>query len=320
MDTATSRLLLFFVDGVGLAPAGADNPLSTVAMPALAALLGGPLTLERCRTGGDLVLRPLDAALGVPGLPQSATGQTALLTGINAPAALGRHVAAFPGPRLAAILAEHSVLRRVEERGGRAVFANALTPGYFAEVERGARRHSATTLAALAARQAVLGLADLLAGRGVAWDVSGDFLAQRAGVELAPITSIAPAEAGRRLAALAGSHHFTLWETFMTDLAGHGRWGWTAAEALSRLDGLLAGLLPARGIGGGDLTVLLASDHGNLEEASHRRHTRNPVPLLAVGPLAPRFAGLTALDQVTPAILEAIAPGLAASTARDRPT
>lgn len=128
------------------------------------------------------MLRPLDATLGVPGLPQSATGQTALLTGVNAPAALGRHVAAFPGPRLAAILADSSVLRRVEEQGGRAVFANALTPGYFAEVERGARRHSATTLAALAARQAVLGLEDLLAGRGAAWDVSGDFLAQRAGV------------------------------------------------------------------------------------------------------------------------------------------
>lgn len=317
MATGTSRILLLFVDGVGLAPAGADNPLSTVAMPALAGLLGGPLTLERCRTGEDLVLRPLDATLGVPGLPQSATGQTALLTGVNAPAALGRHVAAFPGPRLAAILADSSVLRRVEEQGGRAVFANALTPGYFAEVERGARRHSATTLAALAARQAVLGLEDLLAGRGAAWDVSGDFLAQRAGVGIAPVV---PAEAGRRLAALARAHHFTLWETFMTDLAGHGRWGWTAAEALSRLDGLLSGLLPACGIGGGDLTVLLTSDHGNLEEASHRRHTRNPVPLLAVGPLAPHFAGLTALDQVTPAILAALASGLAAGSAGDRPT
>lgn len=301
----TARLLLLFVDGIGLAPAGKDNPLSTVPMPALAARLGGPLTLESCREEPELVMRPIDATLGVAGLPQSATGQTALLTGVNAPAALERHVAAFPGPRLAALLAEHSVLRRVEALGGRAVFANALTPGYFAEVERGTRRHSATTLAALAAERAVLGVDDLLAGRSATWDVTGEFLAERAGVPFAPV---APEEAGRRLAVLAASCDFTLWETFMTDLAGHGRWGWTAAEALGRLDGLLAGLLPAAGK---DLTVLLSSDHGNLEEAGHRRHTRNPVPLLAFGPLAGRFASLTALDQVTPAILAALA---------DRPT
>lgn len=297
----TARLLLLFVDGIGLAPGGEGNPFSTVPMPELVRLLGGPLTLESCGEAPEIVLRPIDATLGVAGLPQSATGQTALLTGVNAPAALERHVAAFPGPRLGALLAEHSVLRRVEALGGRALFANALTPGYFAEVERGTRRHSATTLAALAAEGAVLGVDDLLAGRAATWDVTGEFLAERAGVCVAPV---APEEAGRRLAALAASYDFTLWETFMTDLAGHGRWGWTPAEALGRLDGLLGGVVRARAA---DLTVLLTSDHGNLEEAGHRRHTRNPVPLLAFGPLAGRFAALTALDQVTPAILAALA-------------
>lgn len=296
-----SGLLLLFVDGIGLAPAGEGNPFATVPMPALGGLLGARLVAGQETRSDGLVLRALDATLGVPGLPQSATGQTALLTGVNAPAALERHVAAFPGPRLRALLAEHSVLRQVEAIGGRAVFANALTPAYFAEVESGRRRHAATTLAALAAKRAVLGLDDLLAGRAATWDVTGESFAERAGVPIAPCP---PAEAGRRLARLAEEHDFTLYETFMTDLAGHGRWGWTAAEALGRLDGLLAGLLAARSR---ELTILLTSDHGNLEEREHRRHTRNPVPLLVLGPLADRFASLTRLDEVTPAILASLA-------------
>ena len=89
----------------------------------------------------------------------------------------------------------------------------------------------------------------------------------------------------------------------MTDLAGHRRWGWTAGEALRRLDGLLAGLLPARAA---DLTLVLTSDHGNLEEADHTRHTTNPVPLLVVGPAAPAFASAQAITDVAPAIVAAL--------------
>lgn len=295
-----ARFLLLFVDGVGLGPAGAVNPLSTVPMPALASVLGGALTIERVGARApELALGALDAALGVPGLPQSATGQTALFTGVNAPALLGRHVAAFPGPRLAEVLAEHSLLARARRAGRAATFANPYTPRYFEEVEAGRRRHSATTLAALAAAREgapLRGLAELVAGRACTWDVRRDQF-QRWAPEVEPV---AAERAGRELAALAGEHELTLWETFMTDLAGHGRWGWTAAEALSRLDGLVAGLLAARP---DDLTILLTSDHGNLEAAEHGSHTANPVPLLAIGPAAPDFADLDRLDQVTPRLL-----------------
>jgi phosphopentomutase len=115
------------------------------------------------------------------------------------------------------------------------------------------------------------------------------------------VAPISAEQAGADLAGLAGEHELTLWETFLTDLAGHGRRGVTAKEALARLDGLLGGLLAAMPDG---LTVLLTSDHGNLEESTHGRHTRNPVPLLAVGPEAPSFADLDRLDQVAPRLLE----------------
>ena len=46
----------------------------------------------------------------------------------------------------------------------------------------------------------------------------------------------------------------------------------------------------------------MASDHGNIEDSSSRLHTRNPVPLLAAGPAADRFAGLRSILEVAPAV------------------
>jgi 2,3-bisphosphoglycerate-independent phosphoglycerate mutase len=291
------RFLLLFVDGIGLVPAAATNPFATVPTPALAAALGGSLTLERLGRAPGLLVAALDATLGVPGLPQSATGQTALFTGENAPALLGRHVAAFPGPRLAALLAEQSLLKRARDRGHAVTFVNPFTPAYFAEVAAGRRRHSATTLAALASGARFRDADDLRAGRAVPWDVTGAFFrAFETGIE-----EVAPETAGAHLAQIAAENELTLWETFMTDLAGHGRRGWSAEEALARLDGLVAGLVAHRAA---DVTLLLTSDHGNLEESHHTSHTRNPVPLLALGPHAEAFDGLKRIDEIAPRILE----------------
>jgi hypothetical protein len=297
-----ARILLLFVDGIGLAPAGDTNPLSTVETPAIRALLGGPLTLEQVQQRDGLVLVPLDATLGVPGLPQSGTGQTALFTGENGAAILGHHVPAFPGPTLRKLIAERSIFKQVVEAGRRAVFANPLPDSFVAAVESGERRGSVTTWAAIAGGKSVMrDLDDLRAGRAVAWDVSGDHFAARAGHE---VGFTPPSAAGRNLAAIAGDADLTVWETFLTDLAAHGRWGLQVEDAVARLDGLLGGLLAARPV---DLTVLVTSDHGNLEDSTHRVHTRNSVPLLAVGPSATAFARLTSLLEVTSAILEGLA-------------
>ena len=80
---AYHRVLLIFVDGIGLAPVGPDNPFGRVPMPALEGVLGGPLTVESIGTTLEAHLSAIDANLGVEGLPQSATGQTALFTGDN---------------------------------------------------------------------------------------------------------------------------------------------------------------------------------------------------------------------------------------------
>jgi hypothetical protein len=284
-----------FWDGVGLAGAGPDNPLAGSATPVLLRLLGGPLTLEQVgRRAPSVTLTALDATLGVAGLPQSATGQTALFTGQNGAALLGHHVAAFPGPRLRAIIEEHSVFRRLVELGQRATFANPFTPVYWAALDRGERRASVTTCAVRAAGLRFRDLADLAAGRAVTWDVTGESFRAEG------VTAVSPATAGRALAALAAEHDVTLHESFLPDLAAHRRFGIGVEDALARLDGLLGGVLEARPEA---LTVVMTSDHGNLEDATQRLHTRNPVPLLAAGPRAAQFGVARSLLDVTPLLL-----------------
>jgi bisphosphoglycerate-independent phosphoglycerate mutase (AlkP superfamily) len=50
--------------------------------------------------------------------------------------------------------------------------------------------------------------------------------------------------------------------------------------------------------------VVLASDHGNLEDLSTNRHTRNPVPALFWGAGAEEAAaGVSTIADIAPAIL-----------------
>ena len=292
------RILLVFVDGIGLASPGEHNPFSTVPTPALRRLLGGPLTLDSVQEGDELTVVGVDACLGVDGLPQSATGQTALFTGINAPREIGHHVTALPGPRLRALLEEHSVFLQVERLGLTATFANAYTDRYLELIELGERRASASTAAVRAAGVGFRRIEHLLRGEAVSWDVCRDRFGQHVDLALEPVSA---ERAGADLARIASSNDLTVYETFLTDLAGHGRA--PAQEAVERVDRLLAGVLAERSV---EVTVLVTSDHGNLEDTSTRAHTRNPVPLIAVGPRARHFARVERLTDVTPRIVDAL--------------
>jgi len=298
-------ILFLFLDGVGLAPSGADNPLSQAPMPRLRELLGGPLVLEDgCQPtppGPDVVFRALDACLGVPGLPQSATGQTALFTGLNAPALVGDHVTAHPTAPLREMIATHSFLKRAAEAGASVLFANAHSQQFWHMVEGRKRRLGASTLTALAAGAPIPTLDDLIAGRAVLWDITHEIAAQHLGYDLPLVT---PQEAGARLARLSARFDLVLYESFLPDLAGHRRLD--PAWVLSRLDAFLGSVLahrPPR------TTLVLSSDHGNIEDASTKQHTANPVPLLAVGPSAGYFRQAQAITDVAPAILAALEAG-----------
>ncbi|MBX6378542.1 MAG: peptidase [Clostridia bacterium] len=316
---AVVRVFLFFVDGVGLgAPDPRRNPFLRARLPVLTAISGGQpgVAFEGVRRGdGGAVAVATDACLGVAGLPQSATGQTTILTGVNAAAALGRHVNGHPTPTLARILAADSLFRKVLAAGYTAAFLNAYRPAFF-EVYRARLAHggwspsilprdrryrpSASTLAVDAAGLRFRSLADVRAGRAIYHDITNETLAEASH----SVSVRSPEEAGHIAAALAATYDLVFFEYFRTDLAGHARDLEGGARLLETVDRFLAGLLA--GLDPSALFVL-CSDHGNLEDCSVKTHTRNPVATVFVGRGAERWARrVTDLTDLAPLILDAL--------------
>jgi hypothetical protein len=283
-------VLLFFVDGLGLGPDDpATNPVARARLRRLRLLRGQASPDPEAR------VVPVDACLGVPGLPQSATGQTALLTGRNAPAIVGRHVQGFCTPQLAALLDGASLFSRVAAAGARAAFANAYTPTFLASPPRFV---SVTTVAVSQAGMPFRTLDDLRAGAAVYHDFTNRILAER-GYALPLVT---PAEAGRRLAALTQANDFTMYEFFRSDLAGHARDMDRAVHILEALETMVESLLAA--LDRSRHLVVLASDHGNLEDLTTGGHTANPVPAVFWGRGAEAAAAsVRTLADIAPAIL-----------------
>ncbi len=298
------HILFVFLDGVGLgAEEGERNPLAALSLPAFERLAGGQRWTADARffAGPDHLFHPLDANLGLPGLPQSGTGQATLFTGVNCAAVAGRHYGPFPHSKTKPVLAAENIFTKILALGlpyeEPAVFANAYPPRFFAYVKK-RDRWTVTTRCCLDAGLRIRGHEDLLASRALAADLTGAGWPDRH-LGLTPITE---AEAGRRLHALSRTHAFTLFEYYLTDKAGHSRSFDRADTALRALDAFFAGVLdgldPAKDL------LLITSDHGNIEDLSTKGHTRNPVPLVAYGRGAGFFAAVDDLTGVTPAILE----------------
>jgi 2,3-bisphosphoglycerate-independent phosphoglycerate mutase len=302
---APRRVLLVFLDGVGIGAGDpAVNPFAAARLPRLRALLGGRLPLrEELEPGGRMVagraaLAAADATLGVPGTPQSGTGQTALLTGRNAPALYGRHFGPWVPTGLRDLLAAENLLSRARDAGRTVAFANAYPLASVEPDARIFRRPAAPPLAAAAAGALTRDLPQLVAGEALASSITNERWRESVGEALPQVT---PEEAGRRLARIAGGAEVTLFAHYDTDHAGH-RGGMPAAvRALEKVDaflGALADALPD------DALLVVGSDHGNLEDASGG-HTLNPVPVLAVGPGRERIAErVRAITDVVPTLLE----------------
>lgn len=307
-DPSPPHVLFLFVDGVGLGAPGPANPLTETRHEALLTLSGDQAWTSpfEAVTNADRVARPVDATLGVEGLPQSGTGQAALFSGIDAPRIAGRHYGPFPHTATRPRLKEENLFRRVHTMDHlprpAAAFANAY-PEIFFERRSQRDRWTVTTYCCRAAGVPLRGWEEWQSGRAVTADLTGAAWRERLGYELDPISE---EEAGRRLVRMSREHPLTVFEYFLTDKAGHEQDPEWAAEILSALDRLLTGVLehidPERQL------LVLSSDHGNLEDLSRGVHTRNPVPLLALGRRADRFAGARSIREVPEAILEVLRP------------
>jgi 2,3-bisphosphoglycerate-independent phosphoglycerate mutase len=283
------RCILVFVDGLGIGPNDpAVNPIARGACPLLRSWIAGPSAA-------------VDARLGVPGLPQSATGQATLYTGVNAARLIGRHREGFPNAPLRDLIRRGNLFQALLNRGDRPTFANAYWKARHGAIERGFPA-SVTTVMTLSALGTVRTPDDLAAGRAVYHDITRRHLRTR-GYE-GPL--VEPEEAAGHLVSIAEEHTLTLFEYFMTDLTAHRGGAQDQENALRDLDRFLAALqsFPSER----NLLVLI-SDHGNIEDSRVRTHTRNPVPLIAFGAGADRLRNaVRSLVDFTPRLLEVLMP------------
>jgi len=334
------RVLFIFLDGIGLGEANQGiNPFANARMPNLNALLEGRSLFKESAPfhGEHATLLAIDPNLGVDGLPQSATGQAVLMTGINIPAELGYHYGPKPNPEVAGYLKNGTLFSRIVEAGKKAALLNAYPPRYFDGIDSGKRLYSSIPMAVTNAGLHLFTHEDFFAGRALSADFTGIGWRQMLGFPEAPARS-AP-EAGRKLFSLAMEYDFSLFEYWASDYAGHKQDMQSAVELMETFDGVLGGVLemtlapgahslapPARagvpraqvpGSAGvndedriaNDLLVVITSDHGNMEDLSTRKHTDAMVPALVIGDksVRERFTReMKDLTHVAPAIWQTV--------------
>jgi hypothetical protein len=297
------RILFVFLDGIGLGPPGPDNPFSTHESDALHRLSdGAPWTHDLSpQSTRHRLVRPLDATLGIEGLPQSGTGQASLFTGLNCAAQVGRHFGPFPHSATYEVLDQENLFHHVQALApipDSTAFANAFPPQFF---DASSRRWTVTTRCCAGADVPLRDLDALQADRAVAADLTAQAWRDALHLDVSPQTA---AQAAQALFATHRDHTFTLFEYFQTDKVGHDRGDLTPAVVLEQLDAFFGRLLdlldPAQD------TLVVTSDHGNLEDTTHTQHTRHSVPLFVHGWAAPHFAEARDLTDVTPAVVDAL--------------
>jgi hypothetical protein len=245
------------------------------------------------------VVLPLNALLETDGLPQSGTGQTALLTGRNAALLYGRHFGPWVPVPLRTLMMEENVLSRALAAGASCAFANAYPSQY--QHLAWSKRPAGPPLAAKGAGLLLRDEDNLAEGSAISSEILNSAWRTRLG--FLHIPEITPEEAGRNLALISHQVDLTFFAHYATDTAGHERNMEAGVAALERVDLFLRGLLSRLEP---DTLLVLASDHGNIEDVT-RGHTNNPVLGILAGPGAEQLAsGVSSITDISTVILRAL--------------
>jgi 2,3-bisphosphoglycerate-independent phosphoglycerate mutase len=238
----------------------------------------------------------LDAMLGIPGLPQSASGQTTIYTGINAARVIGKHLFGIPNHALRELLAKESLFVKLKKTGVACRFLNAFRPVFFTAPQL--FRHlsmSTTTEMNRAAQLPFSTFNQIRSGEALYHDFTNSNMI-RMGFDL---PRYSPEQAAKIIYETSQQVNLLLYEYFLTDFAGHSRDMPSAIEEVKKIEALIVNLVSQI-----DFTtthLIVVSDHGNLEDLRTKSHTTNPAFLGVWGKYAEyEFHSLT---DVAPFIL-----------------
>ena len=304
-------LTFIFLDGTGLGKKDKSNPFYS-AKPEILKFWEGSEASSK-----NYLLKPVDPLMGIYGMPQSATGQTTIFTGINIPKLLGKHTGSFPNRLMRKILIKKNLFKKIREKRWKGVYINAYPmhsrlfsspnieiteSGLFEFSESFPRifkkKISVTTTMMIANGIVPFDVEDIEKERALFQDYTNISLIER-GLK---IDKISPKDAGRILNKISRNHHFSLYEYFQTDLYGHRRTFEERVKLIQNLDQLIDSFIqfsdPLID------TLLITSDHGNIEDSSSKTHTKNPVPLLVWGKNSEKLIkNIRSLKDISPAIL-----------------
>ncbi len=265
------KLLFIFLDGVGLGSDKTDNPIKD---------------LFKNMTGRDFVsrnypmltpeylIKPIDAILGVKGIPQSATGQTSIMTGISGQGLLGHHHTAFPNEQLIELIKEHNILLTLKNSGLKATCANMYSKEYFEK--RSLRKKNMFPVSALSVKTSDLPfrfLDDYNRGEAVFADITNNVIKSR-GYDIDIIT---PETAAGNMLNICNQNDFTFFEYFITDTYGHKK---EREKLITEVDKINRFVKELWNNGNNDFDIIITSDHGNCEDIGTGNHTMNPVPFI----------------------------------------
>ncbi len=269
------RLFFFFIDGIGLGESDLNiNPMHNFLAPILgpASFAADAVPLRRER----FLLKGIDAVLGIKGIPQSATGQTSIVTGENASRLLGYHMRAFPNEELISLIRGGNIFTDLSSKGIPVTCANLYSREFLEE--RRTRHRNMIPVSTLSIESAGLPLRyekEYREGKALFADISNRFLRKR-GYD---IPLISPEEGAERIHTLMSSHRFVFFEYFLTDSYGHARSFENISEEVEMLNRFIVALISEFEANEEETDLLITSDHGNAEDNRTGDHTLNPVPL-----------------------------------------
>jgi len=304
-------LILIFLDGVGIGEPSEHNPFYVASATFL------PFYRGRLQLPDGTPIKPIDPLLGVPGLPQSASGQTSLYTGENIPRLLGQHKASYPTRKMRQVIYQKNILSLLRNAGHNAIFFNAypihgqlISNDHIRLLESGEfqysqdfpeifkRRISATSCMLITTGQKPFDETDIVAERALFQDYTNRWLIEK-GLKF---SEFSPEKAADILFRAIPHYDFILYEYFQTDLYAHRQSFAQQVQLIIELDRFIGSLIARLNP---DIdTLLITSDHGNLEDNTTTSHTLNPVPFLAWGKESAKIRdAVNCLTDLTPTLV-----------------
>ncbi|MDI6402245.1 alkaline phosphatase family protein [Balneolaceae bacterium ANBcel3] len=293
-------LIFVFVDGVGLGNVDDNNPFVLSTYSSFTELSGGHSFTKEAPSyiTEKSFFTPIDACLQVEGLPQSGTGQSTLFSGINTSKKLGRHFGPYPHSSIRSFLKEDSLFYKLKKQRKTPCFINAFPEVFFTFSEK-RNRWSCTTLMAKSSGIKLNSIEEVLKGRAITAELTQEVWKNKLYKQVPVITE---ADAAGRVLKAAEQFDLVLMEYYLTDKAGHDRNPDFVSSVLTQFDLFLKVLLDGAKQNGHSL--LLTSDHGNVEDISVKTHTLNKVPFYFYGWHHEVFRNIQSIQEVTPLCLE----------------